>query len=67
MADKPEKQINLAGILNSSHDDKWVAIAPDYSRVIAVADHLGDLMKSVKEDAVYYRVLPEGVVFAPTT
>jgi hypothetical protein len=30
--------IDLSTILNASHDNKWVAIAPDYSRVIAAAD-----------------------------
>ncbi len=58
--------IDLSEILNASHENKWVAIAPDYSRVLAAADILGKLMHSIKNsDAIFHRVLPRDVSFAP--
>ena len=59
--------IDLSGILDSSHENRWVAIAPDYSRILETADSLGDLMQSVKDkDAIFHRVLPHDVSFAPS-
>lgn len=58
--------IDLSEILDSSHENKWIAIAPDYSRVIATADTLRDLLRSVTtEGAIYHRVLPREVSFVP--
>jgi predicted RNase H-like HicB family nuclease len=58
---------NLSSILDASHENKWVAIAPDYSRVIAASDTLRDLMRSVSDTAaVFFRVLPRDVSFAPS-
>jgi hypothetical protein len=57
---------DLSDIIDASHEDKWVAIAPDYSRVIGAADTLRILMTSIADkDAIYYRVLPHDVSFAP--
>ena len=62
------EQIDLSDILNSSHENKWVAIAADYSRVIAAGNSLRELMKSVPDtSAIFYRVLPRDVNFAPAT
>lgn len=59
--------IDLSEILDSSHENRWIAIAPDYSRVLAAADTLADLMRSVKETgAIFHRVLPHDVSFAPS-
>jgi hypothetical protein len=66
MADRQDGTIELSNILNSSHENKWVAIALDYSKVIAAADTLRDLMQSVSnKDAIYHRLLPRDVSFAP--
>ncbi|MDO8576030.1 MAG: DUF5678 domain-containing protein [bacterium] len=66
MVEQRETTINLSTILKSSHENKWVAIAPDYSKVIAAADTLRDLMRSVgTKDAIYHRVLPRDVNFVP--
>ncbi len=66
MAVEQAQSIDLSEILNASHENKWVAIAPDYSRILAAADTLGKLMHSVKDnDAIYHRVLPRDVSFAP--
>lgn len=66
MVEQQEAAIDLSTILKSSHENKWVAIAPDYSKVIAAADTLRDLMRSVNnKDAVYHRVLSRDVNFVP--
>jgi hypothetical protein len=58
--------IDLSRILDGSHENKWVALAPDYSSVLGVADSLSELMRTVAdEDAIYHRVLPHDVSFAP--
>lgn len=62
-------EMQTAELLNSvekTHENKWVAIAPDYSRVLGAADTLRDLMRSIKAtDAIFHRVLPHDVSFAP--
>jgi hypothetical protein len=66
MAQDTAQQIDLSRILDESHENKWVALAPDFSSVLSVADSLSELMKRVTdEDAVYHRVLPHDVSFAP--
>ncbi len=58
--------MDLSRIVNASHENKWVAIAPDYSRILGAADSLRELMRSVTQpDAIFHRVLPHDVSFAP--
>ena len=58
--------IDLSDVLNASHENKWVALSQDYSRVLGVSERLADLMRSVTDvDAVFHRVLPHDVSFAP--
>jgi hypothetical protein len=58
---------DLSGILDISHENKRVAIASDYSRVIAAADSLRDLLRSVADtSAIFCKVLPHDVSFAPS-
>jgi len=53
-------------LLNASHENKWVAISSDYSRVISVSDSLRDLLRMVSDTtAIFYKVLPSDVSFAP--
>jgi hypothetical protein len=60
--------IDLSKVLDSSYENKWVALAPDYSKVLGAADTIKELMHSVSSvDAVYHRVLPRDVSFAPFT
>jgi hypothetical protein len=63
-----EKGHDLSAILDTSHENKWVAIDWDYSKVLAAADTLRELIPMVGDDpdAIYYRVLPRDVTFAPT-
>ena len=57
---------DLSAILDRSHENKWVAITSDYSRVIAAADSLRDLLRSVSDStAIFFKVLPHDVSFAP--
>lgn len=57
-------RFDLTKILDASHDNKWVAIAPDYSHVVAAATTLRDLIKEVHDsDVIFHRVLPRGVSF----
>jgi hypothetical protein len=58
--------IDLSRVLDESHENKWVALSPDYSAVLGVADSLSELMRTVTgEEAIYHRVLPHDVSFAP--
>lgn len=63
--DEP-RTIDLANILDASHENKWVAIASDYSRIVAAADTLPKLMQKVDgREVIFHRVLPHDVSFAP--
>jgi len=60
--------IDLSDVLDSSHENKWVAIAPDYRAVLAAADTLSELMRKIGDrKAIFHRVLPHDVSFAPAT
>ncbi len=60
--------IDLSRVLDVSHENKWVALTPDYSRVLGAADTLRDLLRSVTDPtAVFHRVLPHDLTFAPAT
>jgi hypothetical protein len=62
-----EKGHDLSAILDASHENKWVAISLSYSRVLAAADTLRDLIPLVKDaDVIYYRALPRQATFAPS-
>jgi len=61
------KSRDLTKILDASHKNKWVAIDPSYSRVVAAAASLRELDKLVGgQYVIYYRVLPRETTFAPT-
>jgi hypothetical protein len=58
--------IDLAGILDASDENKWVAITPDYRRVLAADASLSELMRQFTDPGViFHRVLPRDVGFAP--
>ncbi len=59
--------LKLSAILDKSHENKWVAIAPDYSRVVAAADTLRELLRVVSDPrAILFKVLPYDMSFAPS-
>jgi hypothetical protein len=62
-----QKEIDVSDILLGYHENTWVALARDYSRVIASAKTLRELMQKMGDrDVIYHRVLPNGMTFAPT-
>ena len=61
------REVELTNILDASHENKWVAISPDYDRVLAAADSLPQLMREVTDqDVIFHRVIPHDVSFVPT-
>lgn len=66
MKDVEERAADLSNIIEVAHENKWIAIAPDYSHVLGTADTLRELMRSINDDdAIFHRVLPHDVSFAP--
>ena len=64
--DMQSRDDKLSELLDASHENKWVAIAPDYSRVLAVAATLRELMRAVTDpNVIFHCVLPRDVSFAP--
>jgi predicted RNase H-like HicB family nuclease len=60
--------LKLSALIDKSHENKWVAIAPDYSRILAAAETLRALLRVVSDPAaVYFKVLPFEASFAPRT
>ena len=53
-------------LFTKAHENKWVALSPDYTRILSVADTLNSLQEKVAEkDVVVMRVLPSDVGYAP--
>jgi hypothetical protein len=66
MEDTKPETIDLSRAVNRSHENKWGALTPDYSEVVAASDDLVKLDKAIAgRDVVYHRVLPADVIFAP--
>ncbi len=61
-------QINLSELLRP-YEDKWVALSPDYTRVVASGDTRKEVDASVKkeerETLIFHKVLPFDALFAP--
>ena len=53
------------------YENKWIAIAPDYSRVVASGDSLEEVDTKVppedREKVILHRVLPFDAVFVPAS
>jgi hypothetical protein len=65
--DEP-KALDLSGLLDHSHENKWVALASDYSEVVAASESLIELDKLVAgKNVVYYKVLSYDAIFAPSS
>lgn len=59
------KNYDLTKLLGKIHENKWVALSPDYKKIVGSSAILANLQKSVgKKDAVYMFVPPFGVRFA---
>jgi hypothetical protein len=62
-----DRTVDLTDILDSSHENKWVAISADYRSVVAAGERLQDLMLQVAgKDVIFHRVMPHDVSFAPS-
>lgn len=61
------KAPNLS-LLTRAHENKWVALSLDYKKLLAVSESLVSLKKKVGQaKAVFMRVLPPDVGYAPTS
>lgn len=53
----------------AAYENKWVALSPDFTRVLAAGDSVEEvdeqLQDSERAGAVLYKVLPFDVVYAP--
>ena len=56
---------DFSKILEDVHADKWVALSPDYGKVVAYSSNLMDLQKTVEgKDVVYMKAPSADTVFA---
>jgi len=59
---------DLHRLIDTSHEGKWVAISSDHQRLIAANDDLISLEREVREKAaIFFRVLPSDLGYAPRT
>ena len=62
---KSNSNTNFTKILNKSHENKWVALSSDRSKVLGASDDLIRLKNKVNiKNAVYMKVLPTDTSFA---
>lgn len=60
-----KKNTDLTKILNKSHENKWVALSANRSKVLGSSDSLITLQKKISEKGVsYMKVLPRDSSFA---
>lgn len=60
-----KKNANLTKILNKSHENKWVALSPNRSKVLGFSSNLVELKNKVNDkDALFMKVLPQDTSFA---
>ena len=57
---------NFSKIIKS-FKDKWVAVPPDYSEVVASADTLNGVMNKIKKDSKLkvFKVIPLDMIYSP--
>lgn len=54
------------GLINKSHDNKWVAFSSDYKKIIAVEESLIVLKKKLGQvKAIVMHVLPRDIGYVP--
>lgn len=57
-------------LLNASHDNQWVAFSSDYSRVLASAESISELLKKLSDkdkssEPVFYKVPSKNTYYIP--
>lgn len=56
---------DLTKVLNKSHENKWVALNGDYTKVLGTSDDLLVLTKEITDKkAVYMKVPPADSIYA---
>ena len=59
------KQYNLEKILRKEHEGKWVAVTPDYKKIVAYSNDLLSLKKDVKNtDVVFLKAFSSDTKYA---
>ncbi len=59
------KSIDLTKILKEQHENKWVALSRDYTKVMGVNSKLKDLKEKIgDEDVVYMKVPSSDRIYA---
>ena len=64
-----EKEVGALdlSLIKKEYSNKWVALSPDYKKLIAVGDSLSDILKqSGKAEVAVMQVLPD-TGYAPTS
>lgn len=62
---KKDKNYNLSKILTREHEGKWVALSPEYDKVVAFSDTLPHLAQKVGDtDVVYMKATSPDVNYA---
>ncbi len=61
---------NLASLLQPSHAGQWVAFSHDYSKVLASADSVANLLKKLSEEEkasepIFYKVPDQHSYYIP--
>lgn len=65
---KDKQAIDLTELLHP-YENKWVAIAEDYSSVLAAADSFAELRgltKKIKDKYIVFKVFPFDVSYVPS-
>lgn len=64
---KIDKTSNNFNKIMKSFKDKWVAVSPDYSKVIASANTLNDVVNKIGKDSKLkiFKVVPLNMIYSP--
>jgi len=67
MSKKVDNLSNNFSKIIKSFKDKWVAVTSDYSKVIASADTLQEVMGKIKKkgDLKVFKVIPLDMIYSP--
>ena len=55
-------------LITKAMENKWVAFSANYKKILAIGQTLDEAFKEANsEDAIFMRVLPSDVLYAPQT
>lgn len=52
-------------LIKEEHANKWIALTPDYSNILAVADSLSDVLRMTGKEKVAVMQVPSSGGYAP--